>query len=256
VSRTSGSNVRVGLVSFRKKEKIVSRFFSYEFEDIICEIDDAELIMPEPIHARSDVSRIIAGVGSRLHISQLNASILPIKLEKDYELLVVNCLNIKDLSVLNACRDWRKKAQKAVCCIVETWSQDLGRFGSQLEILSKFDYVVLNTYNCVDILQRLVGKPVLFMAPSVNTVRFCPYPQLPDRCIDVYSMGRKSQVTLNALLDFSERERLFFLFDTFENMTSQNFEHHRHLLASLIKRCRYFCQQIEDRISACNGASP
>jgi len=92
----------------------------------------------------------------------------------------------------------------------------------------------------VQALQKAIGKPVFYHLFGVDAILFCPYPEPPERSIDIYSMGRRSQITHEALLELSAKKGLFYLYDTFENMRSPCMEQHRSLSANLIKRSRYF----------------
>jgi hypothetical protein len=78
------------------------------------------------------------------------------------------------------------------------------------------------------------------MAPGIDTIQFCPYPNPPVRSIDVYSMGRKSLVTHKALLKMAEGRQIFYIYDTFARMRTSVPKEHRNLLANIAKRSRYF----------------
>lgn len=231
---------RVGLVSLRKMENHTWRFCNFEFEDVILEIDDAELLMPEPWEPKNSVAWVIDGVSRRLGIQALNHYSRPMRLEKDYELLFVNCMFLSDLRPLLSCPNWRGRSQKAICCVLEVWESRLKDNQPYLEILSRFDHVFLNTHNSVEPIQKLIGKPVSYLFHGIDTVRFSPAPHPPNRCIDLYNMGRRSPVTHAAALEFCRNEGKFYLFDTIDNGRSQNIQQHRYLLSELIKRSRYF----------------
>lgn len=238
--RDSGSDIRVGLLSLRNKERLVSRFSSYEFENVIYGLENAELILPEPIGERTLPSRIKCKLTKRLPMRRPEPVVKPLILEKNYDLLFVNCLFIHDLSALRECKNWRSRSKKAVCWITELWSRDLDRFDYYLEILSQFDCIILTFYHSCKPLEKLINKPVICMIPGIDAIRFSPYPHPPQRCIYLCNIGRRSRVTHDAMLEYSEREGLFYVYDTFENMRSPHFEHHRMLLSNLIKRSCYF----------------
>lgn len=253
--RDSGSDIRVGLFSLRNKERLVSRFNNYEFENVICGLENAELIIPEPLGERTRLSKIKNKLTKRLPIRRTEPVVKPLKLEKNYDLFFVNCLFIHDLDALRACTDWRSRSKTAVCWITELWSRDLERFDHYLEILSQFDCIILTFYHSHNPLKKLINKPVICMIPGIDAIRFSPYPRPPQRCIYLCNIGRRSRVTHDAMLEYSEREGLFYVYDTFENMRSPHFEHHRMLLSNLIKRSRYFFANRAkiDRFDESNG---
>jgi len=238
--RASAPNTRVGLFSLRNKEKHVSRCSDYEFENAICGFDNVDLILPEPIEERPRSLGLIGRVARRLTIHRSQLQVRPLQLKKDYDLFFASCQQMSDLSILDACRDWRVRAKKAVCWLSELWSNDLPRYGRYLEILSQFDYIILNFYFSTEPLEKLVNKPVIYMVTGVDAIRFSPYPHPPDRCIYLSSIGRRSPKTHEALLDHCERNGLFYIYDTYRDMSTPSFEQHRKFLSNVIKRSRYF----------------
>jgi hypothetical protein len=78
---------------------------------------------------------------------------------------------------------------------------------------------------------------------ATDALRFTPFPNVPDRSIDVYSMGRRWEGIHRALLRATSEQNLFYLYDSCRNMArADTFDHaqHRQLLASLVKRSKYF----------------
>jgi hypothetical protein len=109
-----------------------------------------------------------------------------------------------------------------------------------LKILSQFDYVLLNCSGSVKAVQELICKPCFCIVPAVDMMHFCPYPNPPVRSIDVYSMGRRSEITHQALLKMAEGGKFFYLYDTIKVMETQYPAQHRSLVANIAKRSRYF----------------
>ena len=165
---------------------------------------------------------------------------MKIQVQQDYDLLIVFCLFIQDLHVLKNIKNWKQRSGKTICWLVELWENDVGKYKDLLEVLAEFDYVVLNLSGSVQAVQKAIGKPVFYHVFGADAILFCPYPEPPERSIDIYSMGRKSQITHEALLELSAKKGLFYLYDTFDNMRSPCMEQHRSLSANLIKRSRYF----------------
>ena len=232
---------RIGILSQRNINSLVSRCSIYEFEDIIYEIDDADILSPAPrLLSNGIISRNIRRLKRKLPGTYQAPIYEELQITQDYDVFIACCLFITDLRVLKFVKDWKQRSQKKICWIVELWENAVGKYEDLLEVLAEFDYVVLNWSGSVQALQEAIGKPVFYHVPGVDAVQFCPYPNPPVRCIDVFNMGRKSPVTHKALLEMSEEEGLFYLYDTFENMTTHHLEQHRSLSANLIKRSHYF----------------
>jgi hypothetical protein len=76
----------------------------------------------------------------------------------------------------------------------------------------------------------------------VDALRFSPYPDPPERVIDVYSVGRKLPGPHEALLRLAAGGRMFYLYDSLQTGESHARDHreHRELYANTTKRSRFF----------------
>jgi hypothetical protein len=72
--------------------------------------------------------------------------------------------------------------------------------------------------------------------------RFTPFPNPPERSIDVYSMGRRIEALHEALLKKAARREIFYLYDTIPGLLIQPRDHrqHRDLVANCARRSRFF----------------
>ena len=78
------------------------------------------------------------------------------------------------------------------------------------------------------------------MAPGVDMKIFCPHPNFPERNIDVYSMGRRSNIVHKQLFELSKKGDIFYIYDTINDMRTSNHKEHRNLIANIAKRSKYF----------------
>jgi hypothetical protein len=107
-------------------------------------------------------------------------------------------------------------------------------------LLKDFDLVLLYYSGTVKPLQDWLDVKCGFLPPGVDTLLFCPYPNPPERVVDVYSIGRKSFVTHRRLLKMVDEESLFYVHDTVAGNQANDSTDHRRLLANVTKRSRYF----------------
>ena len=241
LNRCKSGQPRICVLSQRNIHSLVSRCSIYEFEDIIYEIDDADILSPAPqLLSNGIISRNIRRLAEKVTGVPKGPIVEEIQVQQDYDVFIACCLFITDLRVLKNVKNWKQRSGKTICWLVELWENSLGEHEDLLEVLAEFDYVVLNLSGSVQALQKAIGKPVFYHFFGVDTILFCPYPDPPDRSIYIYSMGRKSQITHEALLELSAKKGFFYLYDTFENMKSPCMEQHRSLSANLMKRSRYF----------------
>ena len=160
-------------------------------------------------------------------------------IEGRYELFFMICGDPTDLLRTTALRDWRAKCKTAVCLIDELWVRQMSAYQNFLKILDNFDVVMLYYSQSVDPLNKRIGRKCSYMPPGVDTLRFCPYPQ-PDRVIDVYSIGRRSEKTHKILVKMAAEQNFFYLHDTIAANQILDPTQHRVLFANVAKRSRYF----------------
>jgi len=244
INEYSGSGVsaepRICMFSQRNLGKIVSRCGHYEFEDVICQVDDVDLIAPQPYRLFPLGLKFANRLARYSPIAGFNPGVKSLQLKNNYELFVAIFQFPRDTLTLNAVEGWKDHCRKSLCWVDDLWVSDLPHLKSHLKILSKFDYVLLNCSGSVGPVQDLIHRPCFCIVPAVDMFRFCPYPNPPVRCIDVYSMGRRSDVTHRSLLKMAERGEIFYIYDTGERMQTQHPREHRSLIASIAKRSRYF----------------
>ena len=235
---------RVLLVSQRGHKKPLFRSSGYEFEDVIRLVDDTELFAPEcTVSSRLPYERhIFEFIGRYTDFDiKRRARLSPPKLVRYYDMLFVPLSAPHELIHLEHMLDILcGHCRLAVCYIEELWPHGL-KSDRLLRPLEKFDHILLGSSGTCEALSRALRKPVTYLPHGIDMGRFCPYPNPPRRTIDVYAMGRCSAQTHRALLEWAEQTGSTYLFDSISGVAHPwSMEKHRHLIASLIKRCRYF----------------
>jgi hypothetical protein len=92
----------------------------------------------------------------------------------------------------------------------------------------------------VDALNDAIGDRCQFLAPGVDALLFRPYPANLKRVVDIYSIGRRSDATHQALLKLAKEKGFFYLHDSVVGNHAFNATEHRLLFANIAKRSRYF----------------
>lgn len=234
------SEARICVFSQRQLQRLVSACGDYEFEDLLCEFDDADVLTPHPRYGFRVTQRISNRLTRHASVACLNPGVRKIGISRDYELFFAKFLVLSDLLSLNAVRKWREHCRVAICWLAEVWACDVPKFKGYSSILSQFDYIILNCSASVQPVQDLAKRPCVYLPPGIDAIKFCPYPDLPLRSIDVYSIGRRSQVTHRALLKMAEQKHIFYVYDTILGMQTASPGEHRSLIANMAKRSRYF----------------
>lgn len=234
--------LKVLVISVREFRFQVANCCIYEFEDLLREVESAELYSPSE---EFDLPRKIYRAAKYLSRSDLvAASVAPfpieIVLDQEYDLLFAVLDNPWQMHILESVKGWRDKCRKKACFIAEMWMPDLNDWRLIQEPWNDFDRVFLGVTLCVEGLNQLVKPPVSYIPPAVDTLRFSPYPNPPQRSIDVSYVGRRSPIIHDALLAKASEGNFFYYYDTVKGkLEIGNAREHRQLLAKIFQRSRY-----------------
>jgi len=236
---TQAGEPRILIFSLRNIfRRALFRCAHYEFEDMISEIDSVDLLAPEanPANYREQIAKRIAWHAP----IALNPGIPRKRPKAHYDLFLAICGAASDLLWINAVSNWRDVCKTSVCLIDELWVREMDDSRYFLRILEKFDVVMLYYSQSVKELSERIGRKCVFLPPGVDSILFCPYPEPPRRVVDVYSIGRRSEITHRALLKMASEGSLFYLHDSIAGDQAINSKEHRALFADVAKRSRYF----------------
>lgn len=258
----SNQNSRIFMLSQRELRDHYSNCPYYEFEDVICDLEAVNLFTAQINTSDSSgkfyrVIKELTGFDpyvSSSKIYQLAKYITKFKqfassistksnaciLDRDYELFLAIFATPFAIGSLSSLTGFRQKCQKAVCYLVEAWDGQIQDFSSLLEPLKDFDHIFLGISHITEAVAEFTGRPCTYLPLGVDAVKFYPSLGFHQRPIDVCSIGRRSPVTHQALLNMAEQEKIFYYYDTIKGYQAFNLKEHRSLIANLIKRSRYF----------------
>ena len=229
-------HARILILSMRHLTTHASRCATYEFEDTISACDAVDVVAPVRTPSAGRITRRIqrsVGKGDWT----VTASLPP---GRDYELLLTTFQEPSDVEYFARLRGVRERCRLSACVLQEVWASQLDKWRPQVRRLSDFDVIFTPLSSSTSTLSELLGRPCHFVIGGVDAARFCPYPDPPDRTIDVYSMGRRSQAVHRALLHLADASGCFYLYDTVPNFSVMDPAEHRALLRNFVKRSRYF----------------
>lgn len=237
---------RICMPTWRNFRKSGYRCGLYEAQDVLVENDDVDLIhldmgwgswfnemsLTRPLY--HDVSR---------KLIYANPGLKKARLSRNYDVFIVVCDVWTDIPCINAIERWKDHCKISICWIDEMWAAAIPKYKYWLHALSQFDYVFVGYRGTVSALSRAAHRPCHWLPRAVDTLRFTPFPDPPDRVIDVYSIGRRREAVHRELLKLAERRKLFYVHDTVRDGAStevSDHRQHRNHFANIAKRSRYF----------------
>jgi len=211
----------------------------YEFEDTINEIDHAEILAPkgDPTSRRNQLAKRLA-----FHAPiTLKADLEKPKVTKHYDLFLAMCGGPRDLLMIDTFSYLRDRCTTKVCLVEEIWAKQMHQHRYFINVLREFDLIALYSSQSVKVLSDQIGCTCVFVPPGIDSIRFCPYPAKPERVVDVFSIGRRSQATHQAILNMVDERGIFYLHDEDSEVTNPiNPKEHRSLFSNIAKRSKYF----------------
>ncbi len=233
------------IISERGLRMQLPRLAFYEFEDVVCQVDHVELCVPQAEeNPKTRWTNFISKCANRTGFEVSRRAEIPeIQLTREYDLLFVILPRWTDsLVILEKIKGWRDHVRTAICWVHEVWHSWLAdpRTHGILPVLERFDRVIVGLKSSRSKLSELLRVPCDYVQAGIDAIRFCPYPNPPQRFIDFYSMGRRSQETHEALLEWASDRDKYYMYDTVQSLAALGIDAYRTHLASLIQRTRYF----------------
>ncbi|QDL08871.1 glycosyltransferase family 1 protein [Brasilonema octagenarum UFV-E1] len=241
----SNKKPRILVVSMRGFHSEVYRSVDFEFEDLLCTFDYADILTPTLASGKvNSFKKKLSNNTARAFVKGklLNSGCMSSILDREYDLLFFLCQHFWDITSINSIKGWREKCRKTVLWIDEIWVKEMEEQKTKLcfELAKDFDYIFTTLSSSVDAIANLVQRPCISLPFAVDAIKFCPYPERPQRHIDVYSIGRRSPIVHKTLLEVAERKNFLYLFDSLKGLQMGDYKEHRTLYSHLIKRSRYF----------------
>jgi len=216
-----------------------------EAQDVLVDCDNVDLIDLTPNKGFGVREQIIERLSYHDPIGILtrtNRGLKPVVLTHEYDLFIMVCPFWRDIFYSNSIVNWRDNCRKSACWIPELWLSDLAKLPHLKKLLIDFDYIFIGTQGTAEQLSESIGQKCWGMAHGVDSLRFCPGHDAPERIIDLYSIGRRFPAVHQECLKFTRGSGALYLFDTAINGDSQtsDYAQHRNLLADLAKRSKLF----------------
>lgn len=240
---TDKKSARILVVSSRGLNSAAASCGCYEFEDLICDVDDADLFVPVNTHnLMRKMYRLAKYIGRS---DRLAAKITPYPkefvIDREYDLLLIIVHNAWDMQLINSIQGWQEKCRYKACLLTEFHGTGLNDWRLLQEPFQNFDIIFSCMYLCNDRLSKAIDRPVIYIPGGADTLEFCPYPNPPGRCIDLIALGRRSPEIHRSLLEQARTSNFFYYYDTGKKQALEvdNPREHRMKLVSLMKRTRF-----------------
>lgn len=228
------------ILSQRRLNFKVSRCVPYEFEETVAKLEGSEIISLLPqnfFQIKNRISNRLARNTKILFKPGITASLT----NNNYEIILVVCQLTRDLPSIYATGLLKNNSKKKICWLEEIWTKDIKHLVGHLHILKMFDYVITSCKDSVETLEKYIGKKIYYLPPGVDSIKFSPYPNYPERSIDLLAIGRKSKNTHNDLLKNIDGKNFFYIYDTLVAKTEFSLlSQHRRLIAEMSKRSCFF----------------
>jgi hypothetical protein len=214
--------------------------YLYEFEDVIMEIEDVDLVAPPLGRTPRGVELARRLSGRRLAFA--DPKVRPTPIRRDYDVFFAFLAFAGEADQLTRLQGLRERCGTAIAFLEELYTPHVDVNRKSLELLGEmgFDRVFMFNPGPAQQVEEIAGCPTEFLSIGVDALKFCPFPDPPERCVDLYQFGRRSPVTHDAALAMAEQDGRFYLYDTVFNVPIPDYRAHRKLIAETMKRAKFF----------------
>jgi hypothetical protein len=216
---------------------------AYEFEDVLCAaFPGTKLYAPRLSPSTRTGLKIKARVAPTGSFGGIFDSVLAIEQMDDHDVLLAVLRGVRDLALLGAMKDWRRKSRYAVCWLDELWVEQIPQLRGRLRVLEQFDVVVSTQYYTAERLrEELKGPAVIYLPPGVDTLEFAPVMEPSLRPIDITNIGSIADATHESLLEYAKQIEGFYFFETLKGrFEARSPSEHRFRYANILNRSKYF----------------
>ena len=242
----SASARRICIATRRGVSRQAFQAAPYEAEDVLaatCSNDLIEVKAGRNFSLRNRWQRRLLFRGISQTLAYANPGLQRVQLSRDYDIFVAVCQNIGELLYFNAIDGWKERCGVSICWLGELWAAEIPIWADLLRSLRRFDYIFVSSQGAVGPLSAFLDRQCHLMPTGIDTLRFSPFPKVPDRSIDIYSVGRRWDGVHRALLDAAAQRKLFYVYDSclkVAEMQVVDHRQHRDLFANMAKRSKYF----------------
>ncbi|HXI58228.1 MAG TPA: hypothetical protein VNO55_19310, partial [Polyangia bacterium] len=186
---------RTLVFSQRQLSRMVYQCSNYEFEDVIGQVDAADLLapsLPEETRLVRLGRRAVNKARRSLNLlAGMTMTMNPVTVDRKYDLFFAVFLFPAEVLYLNKVQGWREQSRHAACFLGEVWTKDRALLAQYRSLLRQFDHIFLHIGASVSLVESVIGRPCHLIRVGVDAIRFCPYPDPPARVVDCYSFGRR-----------------------------------------------------------------
>jgi hypothetical protein len=236
-------NPNLGILSQRALSTHLSRCCGYEFEDALCTAFPGTKLYAPRLN-----SSIRAGLKIKARFAPTGFSggildnVFAIEEVHEHEVLLAVMGEVRDLALLGAMKEWRRKSRYAICWLHELWIQEIPRLRRMLRVLEQFDLVLCSLYYTAQKLREELKSPdVMYLPPGVDTLGFAPSIEPSLRPIDITNLGVIADATHKSLFEYVKPSDGFYFFETVKGpFEARSPSEHRFRYSNILKRSKYF----------------
>ncbi len=217
----------------------------YEFEDLVVDLLDADLVEVQHFHGdlaftaarRSYQLLRRAGVDGSHAWSRMARTTTADGLAGHYDLVFFVATGPFDFTTLGEIRPVLRATTHRVCWMVDAWAGSRGRTPLRAEPFDQFDRIYVANESGARALVDPWGNRVAHLAAGVDAlaVPLPPEAELP-RPILFHNPGRRSEPQHRTLGEVADRLNRLYLIDTLSGGTVTNMTLHR---SNYLRRCRF-----------------
>ncbi len=235
----SGRNVLV--VSMRGYQRLPAYTAWFEFEDLIVEWEDAEILelpfglLDQSFRWPRAVYQALRAIGVNEEAALKLPSRSPKPLRASYDLIIVTLSSFFDLFAGNGLRSLLTPGGKLVAMVIESWPSEVKQRATRIEPIGQFDEIYMGLSSGSAALTKYLDRRIRYLAPAgdVLSSRSVSYGR---RSIAAVNPGRRSTSQHQLLLDACAKDGRPYIYDTISGGEVMDHRSHRQNYNSLLRQ--------------------
>lgn len=221
------------VVSMRGHHNVPAYTAWYEFEDLIVEWENAD-ILDLPVGFRSKnftlprkIYQLLRAAGAKESTALKMTWSPDLEIDKSYDLIVLTVSSIFDSFAARQLRSLLSPTGKLVGIAIETWPSEVDQRATDLEPLGLFDQFYVSLPSGAAALSDRLGSAVKLLLPGGDVLATRAHPDHGRRPIAIANPGRRSSAQHKRLLEASIADSRPYIFDTLAGASVIDHREHR-----------------------------
>lgn len=234
-NRPDGFGRQPGYVSFTEAEDVLGAVADADFAYVESSQSDSSVRLQRAV---GRTMRRFGPMGPHAPLPAPKSRRSDGQLRQHYDVVVFVGFTLWDMPLLERLQGVRARADHIIAWFPEAWASDFDNGRLTHEPFDLADTIFVGMKAAAEHLQTVADRPVYYVPPAVDALRFAGTNLGETRQIDVLGIGRRDSRLHEALLDWARKSHRLYVYDTITGSQAIDATAHRENLAETYRRSK------------------